>query len=104
MENHSYEYVLILSGDQLYQMDYSEMLELHIKQQADLTVATIPVVDRDATGFGIMKTNSKGFIDSFVEKPALEELDKWKSEVPEPYQSQGKTTCLHKRLYLNRKP
>ena len=42
MENHSYEYVLILSGDQLYQMDYSEMLELHIKQQADLTVANNP--------------------------------------------------------------
>lgn len=104
MENHSYEYVLILSGDQLYQMDYSEMLELHIKQQADLTVATIPVVNRDATGFGIMKTNSKGFIDSFVEKPALEELDKWKSEVPEPYQSQGKNYLASMGIYIfNRK-
>ena len=90
MENHSYEYVLILSGDQLYQMDYSEMLDLHIKQQADLTVATIPVIGRDASGFGIMKTNSDGFIDSFVEKPVAEKLEKWKSEVPEPYKSQGK--------------
>ena len=100
MENHSYEYVLILSGDQLYQMDYSEMLDLHIKQQADLTVATIPVVDRDATGFGIMKTNSNGLIDSFVEKPALEELDKWKSEVPEPYQSQGKNYLASMGIYI----
>lgn len=100
MENHSYEYVLILSGDQLYQMDYSEMLDLHIKQQADLTVATIPVIDRDATGFGIMKTNSDGLIDSFVEKPATEELEKWKSEVPEPYKSQGKNYLASMGIYI----
>ena len=100
MENHSYEYVLILSGDQLYQMDYSEMLDLHIKQQADLTVATIPVIDRDATGFGIMKTNSEGLIDSFVEKPATEELEKWKSNVPEPYKSQGKNYLASMGIYI----
>jgi len=100
MENHSYEYVLILSGDQLYQMDYSEMLDLHIKQQADLTVATIPVIDRDATGFGIMKTNSDGLIDSFVEKPSTEELEKWKSEVPEPYKSQGKNYLASMGIYI----
>ena len=100
MENHSYEYVLILSGDQLYQMDYSEMLDLHIKQQADLTVATIPVIDRDATGFGIMKTNSEGLIDSFVEKPATEELEKWKSDVPEPYKSQGKNYLASMGIYI----
>ena len=100
MENHSYEYVLILSGDQLYQMDYSEMLDLHIKQQADLTVATIPVIDRDATGFGIMKTNSDGLIDSFVEKPATEELEKWKSDVPEPYKSQGKNYLASMGIYI----
>ena len=100
MENHSYEYVLILSGDQLYQMDYSEMLDLHIKQQADLTVATIPVIGRDATGFGIMKTNSNGLIDSFVEKPVAEKLDKWKSEVPDPYKSQGKNYLASMGIYI----
>ncbi|MBK97935.1 MAG: glucose-1-phosphate adenylyltransferase [Balneola sp.] len=100
MENHSYEYVLILSGDQLYQMDYSEMLDLHIKQQADLTVATIPVIGRDATGLGIMKTNSDGFIDSFVEKPVAEILEKWKSEVPEPYKSQGKNYLASMGIYI----
>ena len=100
MENHSYEYVLILSGDQLYQMDYSEMLDLHIKQQADLTVATIPVIGRDASGFGIMKTNSEGFIDSFVEKPVAEKLEKWKSEVPEPYKSQGKNYLASMGIYI----
>ena len=100
MENHSYEYVLILSGDQLYQMDYSEMLDLHIKQQADLTVATIPVIGRDASGFGIMKTNSDGLIDSFVEKPVAEKLEKWKSEVPEPYKSQGKNYLASMGIYI----
>jgi glucose-1-phosphate adenylyltransferase len=100
MENHNYEYVLILSGDQLYQMDYSEMLDMHIEKKADLSVATIPVIDKDATGFGIMKTNKSGLIDSFVEKPALEELEQWKSEVPEPYKSQGKDYLASMGIYI----
>lgn len=104
MENHSYEYVLILSGDQLYQMDYSEMLDMHIEKKADLSVATIPVIDKDATGFGIMKTNKSGLIDSFVEKPAFNELAQWKSEVPEPYKSQGKDYLASMGIYIfNRK-
>jgi glucose-1-phosphate adenylyltransferase len=100
MENHNYEYVLILSGDQLYQMDYSEMLDMHIEKKADLSVATIPVIDKDATGFGIMKTNKSGLIDSFVEKPALEELEQWKSDVPEPYKSQGKDYLASMGIYI----
>ena len=100
MENHNYEYVLILSGDQLYQMDYSEMLDMHIEKKGDLSVATIPVIDKDATGFGIMKTNKSGLIDSFVEKPALEELEQWKSEVPEPYKSQGKDYLASMGIYI----
>ncbi len=104
MENHSYEYVLILSGDQLYQMDYSEMLDMHIEKKADLSVATIPVIDKDATGFGIMKTNKSGLIDSFVEKPDFDELAQWKSEVPEPYKSQGKDYLASMGIYIfNRK-
>jgi len=79
LRNHEYEYVLILSGDQLYQMNYREMFELHKKSDAELTVATIPVTAEDATGFGIMKTAEDGRIESFVEKPAMEELEKWKS-------------------------
>jgi glucose-1-phosphate adenylyltransferase len=100
MSNHDHKYVLILSGDQLYQMDYSEMLARHKAMKADLTVATIPVVAEEATGFGIMKTNDKGYIESFVEKPALEELEQWKSETPEEYSSQGKHYLASMGIYI----
>ncbi len=100
MENHSYEHVLILSGDQLYQMDYRKMLERHKENKSDLTVATIPVVANDATGFGIMKTNKEGMIDSFVEKPSLDELKDWKSNVSEPYASQGKHYLASMGIYI----
>ena len=100
MENHDYEHVLILSGDQLYQMDYRKMLERHKENESDLTVATIPVIAEDATGFGIMKTNKEGMIDSFVEKPDLEELQKWKSNVSEPYASQGKHYLASMGIYI----
>ena len=75
---------MILSGDQLYQMDYRKLMARH-KENGSHTVATIPVNDQDATGFGIMKTNEHGLIDSFVEKPAIEEFTKWGSKVPEEY-------------------
>lgn len=100
MENHNYEYVLILSGDQLYQMDYRKMLDKHIKNGSDLTVATIPVEAEEATGFGIMKTNKEGAIDSFIEKPSLEELENWKSDVPEPYVSQNKHYLASMGIYV----
>lgn len=104
MENHSYEHVLILSGDQLYQMDYRKLLDRHKKNKSDLTVATIPVEANDATGFGIMKTNADGLIDSFVEKPGLEELENWKSNVPEPYLGQNKHYLASMGIYVfNRK-
>ncbi|MCA1964817.1 MAG: NTP transferase domain-containing protein, partial [Prosthecobacter sp.] len=51
-----YDYYLILSGDQLYRMDFREVMTQHIKTGAELTIATLPVNARDATGFGIMKT------------------------------------------------
>ncbi len=104
MENHDYEYVLILSGDQLYQMDYRKMLDRHIENDSDLTIATIPVNAEDATGFGIMKTNKDGMIDSFVEKPGSEELSSWKSEVPDPFKQQGREFLASMGIYIfNRK-
>ena len=54
LQIHDYDYILILSGDQLYQMDFEEMARYHIAQGADLTIATIPVVAKEATSFGIM--------------------------------------------------
>lgn len=100
MENHEHEHVLILSGDQLYQMDYQKMMQRHKEKGADLTVATIPVSAKDATGFGIMKTNSEGTIESFVEKPSEEELGKWKSEVPEQYRNEGKEYLASMGIYI----
>lgn len=100
MENHEHEHVLILSGDQLYQMDYQKMMQRHKEKGADLTVATIPVSAKDATGFGIMKTNSEGTIESFVEKPSEDELGKWKSEVPEQYKAEGKEYLASMGIYI----
>jgi len=61
--------VLILSGDQLYQMDFMEMLKHHKEKGADISIATIPVNDKEASDFGIMKMDEHGFINSFTEKP-----------------------------------
>lgn len=100
LNNHDHDFVLILSGDQLYQMNFEELAKYHIKQKADLTIATIPVVDRDAPGFGIMKVNEKGFIDNFVEKPPLETLAEWQSAVPEEYAREGKHYLASMGIYI----
>ena len=64
------DYYLILSGDQLYRMDFSKMLQRHIDSGAELTVAAKTISRQEATGLGIMKTNAKGMITNFLEKPA----------------------------------
>jgi len=64
-----YDYFMILSGDQLYRMDYRDVLAQHIEKGADLTIATIPVNRSAAHGFGIMHTDEERKIIRFVEKP-----------------------------------
>ncbi len=64
-----HEYFLILSGDQLYRMDFRKVMHQHIASEADLTIATLPVNAQDATGFGIMHADAKNRIHEFVEKP-----------------------------------
>lgn len=64
------EYVLILSGDHIYKMDYSEMLDFHIENHASLTVGVIPVDMKEASRFGIMNTDHSNRIIEFEEKPA----------------------------------
>jgi len=100
MANHEYDYVLVLSGDQLYQMDYDKLIKDHKEQKANLTVATIPVDANDAPGFGIMKTNKEGVIDSFVEKPAPDELSKWSSETSPEQKEQGKVYLASMGIYV----
>jgi glucose-1-phosphate adenylyltransferase len=67
-------YVLILSGDQLYQMDYRSIIESHIKSHADITIAAKPVAAEAASGLGIMKVQKDGRAVAFVEKPKPGEL------------------------------
>lgn len=100
LANYDYEYVLVLSGDQLYQMDYRKLLEVHKKNKANLTVATIPVTAEDATGFGIMKTNKEGEIISFVEKPDADELEKWSSETSDKMKAQGRNYLASMGIYV----
>jgi len=67
------DYVLILSGDQLYRMDYSDMLETHIKSGADVTIAAIPVARSAAHALGIMRCDDTGRVVGFLEKPRTDE-------------------------------
>ena len=98
--NVDYDYVLILSGDQLYQMDYSEMVDFHVKNGGEITIATIPVTAKDATGFGILKSNENSEITSFIEKPSHDVLDQWTSEVNEELGSQGRNYLASMGIYV----
>lgn len=100
LENYNHDHALILSGDQLYQMDYRDMLNLHVSKDADLTVATIPVVAGEATQFGIMKTNKKGFIEDFIEKPEPDELDQWQSKTPKHFSKEGRVYLASMGIYI----
>ncbi|MBD1383563.1 glucose-1-phosphate adenylyltransferase [Metabacillus arenae] len=64
------EYVLILSGDHIYKMDYSQMLDYHIEKEADVSISVIEVPWEEASRFGIMNTNDKMEIVEFDEKPS----------------------------------
>lgn len=103
LNNHRYEHILILSGDQLYQMDYQKLLAYHEEKGADVTIATTPVNASDATGFGIMKVQSDGMIDRFVEKPSAEEVTKWKSVVSTEQQKAGKEYLASMGIYIFKK-
>ncbi len=67
--NHKFKYVLILSGDQLYRMDFREILNKHIEKQSEVTIATLPVEREPARSFGILEINNDHKITRFVEKP-----------------------------------
>jgi glucose-1-phosphate adenylyltransferase len=100
LETHDFEYVLILSGDQLYQMDFRKMMENHIAKGADISIATIPVGDRDAPEFGILKTDQNGNITSFIEKPKKEVLQDWTSDTGERMQREGRNYLASMGIYI----
>jgi len=66
------DYVLILSGDQLYSADFGEMIETHVMAQADVTIAGLPVLASQTEGLGVMKLDKKGKVTGFLEKPKSE--------------------------------
>ena len=100
LDKYDYDYVLILSGDQLYQMDFCEMIDFHKKNGGDVTIATIPVNAKDAPGFGILKADEDGFIHSFTEKPSAEILGEWTSEVSEKNKNEGKEYLASMGIYV----
>ncbi|MBI9042567.1 glucose-1-phosphate adenylyltransferase [Lutibacter sp.] len=98
--SHDFDYALILSGDQLYQMDFNEMVENHIKNKAEISIATIPVNAKDATSFGILKTDKKNAITSFIEKPASDLLPEWTSDTGDDMQKEGRDYLASMGIYI----
>ncbi len=99
-QRHDFDLMLILSGDQLYQMDFEEMAREHIAKKADITIACLPVNARDATGFGIMKVDNKGYIPRFIEKPTTDLLPEWVSEVSPAQKKQGLEYMASMGIYI----
>lgn len=92
------DYILILSGDQLYQIDFQEMLDNHKKNGADITIATIPVAAKEASEFGILKTEND-IITAFTEKPKTG-LEDWVSDTGAEMQAQGKVYLASMGIYI----
>ena len=97
---HDFKYVLILSGDQLYQMDFRDMLQNHIDKNAEISIATIPVDSRDAPEFGILKTDPHHNISSFIEKPSNEKLPQWVSDTGTAMKNQGRNYLASMGIYI----
>ena len=81
-ENYDAEYFLILAGDHIYRMDFSELIDAHIESGADITIAAQPVTPEDATGMGIFHFDKGGRITAFEEKPNADRLVEIGNSVP----------------------
>lgn len=95
-----FEYALILSGDQLYQMDFNDMIKKHEESGAEISIATYPVNAKDATSFGLLKTNDENIITSFIEKPGAELLPDWTSDVGDAMKAQGRDYLASMGIYI----
>ena len=95
-----FEYALILSGDQLYQMDFNDMIKKHEESGAEISIATYPVTAKDATSFGLLKTNDENIITSFIEKPGSELLPNWTSDVGNDMKAQGRDYLASMGIYI----
>lgn len=95
-----FEYVLILSGDQLYQIDFDDMIAQHKQSNAEISIATIPVTSEDAVSLGILKVNGDKKITSFIEKPAVHLHQDWVSDTGEKERSKGKNFFASMGIYV----
>jgi glucose-1-phosphate adenylyltransferase len=105
INQHDIDHVLILSGDQLYRMDYSRMLRTHIDTRADVTIAAMPVTRAAAHSLGVMRCDEKGRVTGFLEKPKTDqEIDmvkmdpKWIDSRGIP--SQGRDCLASMGIYI----
>jgi len=104
IKNNEFDYVLILSGDQLYQMDFADMIDHHQASGSDISIASIPVTEKDASDFGILKKDESNRISSFVEKPSKSLLPNWTSDTGADMKEQGRVYLASMGIYIfNRK-
>lgn len=105
LEQPGIKYVLILSGDQLYRMDYRQMLRTHQESGADVSISAVPVHEKEASGLGIMRLDDTGRVMGFLEKPQTSaELDGFRTP-PEwidahGIQSRGRNCLANMGIYL----
>ncbi len=90
---HDAEYYLILAGDHLYRMDFTELIDSHIESRADITIAAQPVTPTDAAEMGIFRFDDRGQIGGFEEKPKRERLAEMQSSVPRGSLTTGGVTA-----------
>ena len=100
IRSYSHEQVVILSGDQLYTMDYGVMLAHHKRHGADITIAVTPVHANDAPGFGILHTDGDDRITAFYEKPRFEELAGKESPVSPEMAGAGRVYLASMGIYI----
>jgi glucose-1-phosphate adenylyltransferase len=99
-KSQQHDRLLILSGDQLYTMDYRLLLEHHRTHNADITVAVTPVIAAEAPGFGILKTDENHRITEFYEKPKLDALGGKESPVSAELAAQGRVYLASMGIYV----
>jgi glucose-1-phosphate adenylyltransferase len=95
-----FKYALILSGDQLYNMDFQDMIKRHEESNAEISIATYPVNAKDATSFGLLKTDDNNNITSFIEKPDASLLPDWTSDVSDEMKNENRNYLASMGIYI----
>ncbi|MEX0912442.1 MAG: glucose-1-phosphate adenylyltransferase [Gemmatimonadota bacterium] len=100
IRSYPHDHVIILSGDQLYTMDYRLMLAHHMANDAEITIAATPVRAEEAPGFGILKTDERKTITEFHEKPPLDDLAGKESPATPQMESLGRIYLASMGIYI----